>query len=188
MHNLWCETLRQTILFPQPNSVLCTPTAREYEKYGQGKPLPAPKVPVRHVHNQVVYDDLSEAGDAPAITSIGVDHTDVPYDDPVLSRVRLKSYAAAGSATQTTTDKVVIRVIEHGPTLPTALLDDDSALNKSTQTDRSYGFSDVVLNRIEHYVRHQSLPWQVRTLLPGIFNLLPSHDPAMLAIATTSVI
>jgi len=37
-------------------------------------------------------------------------------------------------------------------------------------------------------VHRAPLPCQVRTLLPDLFNLLPNHDPAMLAIALTFVI
>jgi len=37
-------------------------------------------------------------------------------------------------------------------------------------------------------VHRAPLPWQVRTLLPGLFNIMPNHDSAMLAISLTSVI
>jgi len=101
----------------------------------------------------------------------------------------LRSYpAAAGFATQAIIDEVVVRGVEAGPLSHSPPLDDVHPQHMTTQTDRSYGFSDVVLNRIKHYVRHAPLPWQVRTLIPGLFHLLPSHDPAMLAIALMSVI
>jgi len=45
-----------------------------------------------------------------------------------------------------------------------------------------------MLDRVEHYVRQKPLPWQVKTLLPGLFRVLPNHDTSMLAIALASVI
>jgi len=186
---MWCATLWQTESFSQPGSVFRTPTAEEYEKYGHGKPLPAPKKANKHESNRVVYEDISEVSDVPTAPNVGVDDVTVPYDDPLLSRVRLRSYsAAAGSAKQAIINEVVVRGVEAGPLSHSLPLDDVHPQHMTTQTDRSYGLSDVVLNRIEHYVRRAPLPWQVRTLLPGLFNLLPSHDPAMLAIALTSVI
>jgi len=144
MHNLWCETLRQSISFPQPDSVFRTPTAEEYEVYGHGKPFPAAKVPERHVHNRVVYDDVSEASNVPTTINVGVDNTDVPYDG-------FRSYpAAAGSATQATIDEVVVRAIEVGPLSFSLPLNDVHPLHTATQTDQSYGFSDFVLDQIQH--------------------------------------
>jgi len=193
MHNILCETLRQTSSFPQPDFIFHTLTAEEYKLYGHGKPISAPrkkkKQRNKHIPNRVVYEDISEDGDVPTAPNDGVVNIVEPNNDPVLFRIRLKSYpAAAGSASQSITDRVVIRTVERGSTPPTELLDDGSALHTYTQTDRSYGFSDVVLDRIEHYVRQAFLRWQVRTLLPGLFNILPSHDPSMLAISLTSVI
>jgi len=92
------------------------PTVKEYDKYGHGKPPPATKTTKKHTPNLVVYSDVSGDGDVPNVHNVGVDDNTVPYDDPVLSRVRLKSYlsAAAGSATQPGTDVVVLRGVEAG--------------------------------------------------------------------------
>jgi len=186
MHNMWCVTLRQTSSFPQPDSVFRAPTASEYEKYGHGKPLPTPKRVKKFVPNQVVYEDISGDDNVPNTTPVGVDE---PYDDPVLSRVRLRSYpAAAGSTTQTVTDVVVMRGIDAGPPSHGLLLDDVLPLHVTTQTDRSYRFFDVILDHIEHYVRQAPLPWRVRALLPRLFRILPNLDTSMLAISLASVI
>jgi len=40
MHNMWCETLRQTTSFPQLDSEFRIPTVEEFNKYGHGKPPP----------------------------------------------------------------------------------------------------------------------------------------------------
>jgi len=190
MHNLWCATLRQTVSFPQPDSILRIRTAKEYEKYGHGKPLPALKRVKKHTPNLVIYSDVSEDDNVSTDPSVGVDDVARPYDDPTLGRIRARSYpaAAAGSATQTITDVVVVRGVKAGPLSYITTLNDNFDLNASTQTDNSGRFSDVVLDRIEHYVRQAPLPWQVRALLPGLFNLLPNHDPSMLAILLASVI
>jgi len=128
-------------------------------------------------------------GDAPATNNVGIDNVVTPYDNPRLSKIRLKFYsAAAGSAAQTTAVEVVVRGVKVVPILLNPLFDDEFSLHTATQTDRSYGFSNVTLDRIEYYVRRAPLPWQVRTLLPGLFNVMPSHDQAMLAISLTSVI
>jgi len=152
LHNVWCATLRQTQSFPQPDSVYRLPTAREYEIYGHGKPVPAPRKKTKqvskHTPNLIVYSDISEDGDVPNVPVIGVDTTVQPYDDPILSCVRLRSYpAAAGSATQTSTNVVVMRGVGAGHSSP------HPELNVSTQTDNSGGFSDAMLDRVEHYVR-----------------------------------
>jgi len=187
MHNTRCATLRQTQSFPQPDSVYRVPTAREYDIYGHGKPVPAPRKKSKrvnkHTPNLVVYSDISEDDDVPNVSAIGVDVTAQPYNDPVLARVRLRSYlAAAGSATQPPTDVVVMRGVGAGHSSP------QSDLNTSTQTDNSSGFSDAVLDRVEHYVRQQPLPWRLKDLLSGLFRILPNHDPSMLATALASVI
>jgi len=185
MHNIWCETLRQTKSFPQPDSVYRTPTGTEYEKYGHGKPIPAPRIKnkraIKHTPNLVVYSDISEDGGVPSTLPVGVDE---PYNDPVLARVRIRAYpAAAGSATQSTIDEVVVRGVGAGSSTPGNL-----TLNASTQTGCSQGLSDVMLDRIESYLRHSPKPWQTRKLLPGLFRLLPGHDPATLTVALMSII
>jgi len=91
MHNVWCKTLRHTVSFPQPDSIFRLPTVKEYEKYGHGKPLPAPKKVKKHMPNFVVYKDISEDSDVPTAPNVDVDDVAVPYNDPVLSRIRLKS-------------------------------------------------------------------------------------------------
>jgi len=138
---MWCETLRQTESFPQPDSTFRTPTAEEYEIYGHGKPPLTNKVANKHVPNLVVYDNVPEDGDAPATSSVGVDDVVTPYDDPILSRIRLRSYsAAARSATQSTADEFVARGVAAGSPLLNPLYDDVSSLHTATQTDHSYGF------------------------------------------------
>jgi len=111
MHNIWCATLDQTVSFPQPDSILRLPAAKEYEKYGHKKPLSAPKWVKKHTPNLVVYSDVSEDDTVSTDPSVGVDEVTVPYDDPTLDRIRVRSYPAAdaGSATQTVTDVVVMR-------------------------------------------------------------------------------
>jgi len=160
MHNVWCKTLRQTVSFPQPDSIFRLPTVKENEKYGHGKPLPAPKVK-KHVPNFVVYEDISENGDVPTAPSVGVDDVAVPYNDPVLYRILLKSYsAAAGSATQPIIDEVVVpRASRLGQQYyPSTTLVRITSLHrldvrKDCQTSRSITWnpiSDVRLNRGRH--------------------------------------
>jgi len=154
MHNLWCKTLRQTSSFHQPDSVFRKPTAEEYEVYGHGKLLPAPKKVNKHEPNHVIYEDISEDGDVPTAPNVGVDDITVPYDDPVLSRVRLRLYAAAaGSIDQLSIDAVVVRSLRVEVAPPEIQIDVPSTLNMSTQAGRSHGLSDVMLDRIESYVR-----------------------------------
>jgi len=191
MHNLWCETLKQTITFPQPDSTYRTPTAEEYEEFGHGKPIPERKRVDKFVPNLVVYEDVSADGVVTTVPSDGVVDIVEPYSDPVLARVWTRSYpaAAAGSATQRVTDVVVTRGVVAGPPSRQLSINDAApTLHVLNREGKPYGFSDVVLDRIEHFVRQSPLPWQVRGLLPGQFNLMPDHDEAMLAISLTSVI
>jgi len=185
-HNQWCDTLKQTKSFPQPGSNYRTPTDLEVEKYGQGKSPSVPKKNNQRTSNLVVYDDVSSDGDVTAATSgptIGVDENN-PYDDPVLARVRLRPYsaAAAGSVNQPSTNATVSRGVDVVHSSP------HSDISAYTQTDNSGGFSDAVLDRIEHYVRQKPLPWQVKALLPGLFRMMPEHEPSMLVIALSSII
>jgi len=117
------------------------PTAKEYDKYGHGKPLPTPKVKNKHAPNNVVYSDISEDGDVSTASNAGVDDNTVPYDDPVLARVRLRFYpsAAAGSATQLNDDGVFVRGVVAGSSSPL-----NTQLKVLTQTCGSQGMSDVI--------------------------------------------
>jgi len=153
------------------------------------KPIPVPgrkkKRVGKHTPNLIVYCDISGDGDVPNVLNVGVDENTAPYDDPVLSRVRLKSYpsAAAGSATQPVTDVFVLRGVEAGPSSSSP-----PPLNVSTQTGCSQGLSDVMLDHIELYVKRSPKPWQTRKLLAGLFRMMPNHDPATLTVALKSII
>jgi len=157
--------------------------------YGHGKTLPAPKRVEKFKPNRVIYEDISEDRDVPTAPNVGVDDNTVHYDDPVLSRVRLRSYAAtAGSSDQPSIDAVVFRSIRVGVATPEVQANVPSTLNVSTQTGCSHGLSDVMLDHIESYVRRAPKPWQTRKLLPRLFRLLPGHDPATLTVALMGVI
>jgi len=45
-----------------------------------------------------------------------------------------------------------------------------------------------MLGYIELYVKRSPKPWQTRKLLPGLFCLMPNHDPATLTVALMSII
>jgi len=49
-----------------------------------------------------------------------------------------------------------------------------------------FGFSNVVLDRLESYVLCTPMLWRVHALAPGLMRLLPTHDPAMLISSLTS--
>jgi len=91
MHNLWCETLHQTISFPQPDSTFRTLTAEEYEIYGHGKPLPKVKAATKHVPNRIVSDDDIEDGDVCLAPNIG------PLDPLINFRSTPLSSVSSGS-------------------------------------------------------------------------------------------
>jgi len=134
--------------------------------------------------NFVVYEDISGDGDvtaAPNVAAVGVDG---PYDDTALSRIRLRSYpaVAAGSATQTATEVVVVRGVGAGP------CSSEPHLNASTQTGCFNWMTEVMLDHIESYVKRSPKPWQTRKLLPGLFRILPDHDKATLTVAFMSII
>jgi len=116
--------------------------------------------------------------------SVGVDKSLAPHDEPVLARVRLRSYpAAAGSATQVANDGVVMLGVEAGPSSITS-----PPLDISTQTSYSQVLFDVLLDRIEWYVWRSPKPWKTRQLLPELFRLKPGHDLSMLTVALMSII
>jgi len=160
------------------------PTAKEYEKFGHGKPIPGHKRVNKFVPNLVVYEDISEGGVFSIVPNDGVVNIVGPYDDPALARVRLRTYpsAAARSAMQTVTDGVVMWGV--GVRTPSST----PPLNVSTHTGWAQGLSDVMLDHIESYVKRSSKPWQTRDFFPGLFRLMPKYDPATLTVALMSMI
>jgi len=176
-------------IFSSAGLRICVPTAHEFATYGRGKPVQAPrkkkKDTNKHTPNLVAYSDISGDGNVPVDPSVGVDKSLAPHDEPVLARVRLRSYpaAAAGSATKVANDDVVMRGVEAGPSFIAS-----PPLDISTQASYSQVLSDVSLDRIEWYARRSPKSWQTRQLLPGLFWLMPGHDLSMLTVALMSII
>jgi len=137
----------------------------------------------------VISNDETEDGDVPPALNIGGDEVNIPYDEPALNKIRLKSCsAAAGSVDQLLTEAVVVRSVRVEVAPPGLQTDNSSTLNVSTQTGQSHGLSDVMLDRIESYVQRSPIPRQTRSLLPGLIRFLPGYDPATLTVALTTMI
>jgi len=184
IHQLFSDSLIAGESFPKRNSLVRAPTIEELAEHTKVRIRVRRTRSVSPLANRIISDDDDdEEGSRSHLSGVAGLPVGAPRSLIVLPRTTLCP-AAAGSAAQ---------LADKEPDDPGSVTDVDEQLAASPsgtinpassdqeEDNGPLGFLAAVLDAMENYVQESSLPWKVKTILPGLMDFLPGYSRSMLA-------